>query len=285
MSLPITAVILTKNEKDFIERAVDTVDFCAERLVLDCGSSDGTPEIARAAGARVEYQEWLGWSPQRNKAASMASHDWILVLEADEVVTPRLRQSIEQAMASSPDPRDGFSMDRRGDFLGVLLPNEARPAKRQAFVRLYNRRHSSWDLDMAVHEEVLVPGERHPLDGALLHWRGYQLDDYVRTFDRYAAQEAAELVGNGARIGFLHVAFRPVLRFGWLYVVRGDWRLGTHGLVHSMLKGVHEFLRYARAWELVHAPTAVIDPPTDLSHRAAPRPSRRRLTALFSGRR
>jgi (heptosyl)LPS beta-1,4-glucosyltransferase len=264
-TLPITAVILTKNEKDLIGRAVRTVDFCAERLVLDCGSEDGTQEIARAAGARVEHQTWLGWSAQRNRAAELATNDWILVLEADEVITPRLRRSIHEAMAAEPDPHDGFNMNRRGDFLGALLPNESRPAKQKSFVRLYNRRHSSWDLDMVVHEEVLVPGVRRPLRGVLLHWRGHQLDDYVPSFDRYAAQEARELTDKGVRVSALHVAARPVLRFGWLYLVRGDWRLGARGLIHAMLKGVQEFLRYARAWEMQHSPEAVIDPPASLT--------------------
>jgi len=279
-ALPITAVILTKNEKNFIERAVATVDFCAERLVLDCGSVDGTQEIARAAGARVEHQPWLGWSAQRNRAAEIATHDWILVLEADEVITPDLRRSIHEVMTAGPDPRDGFNMNRRGDFLGALLPNESRPAKRKSFVRLYNRRHSSWDLDMVVHEEVLVPGARRPLDGILLHWRGFQLDDYVPAFDRYAAQEARELTDKGVRVSALHVAARPVLRFGWLYLVRGDWRLGARGLIHAMLKGVQEFLRYARAWEMQHSSEPVVDPPPSLTDGAGA-PDRRRR---FAGR-
>jgi len=217
----------------------------------------------------VEHQDWLGWSAQRNHAAALAKHDWILVLEADEIISPQLRRSIHTVMAATPDPRDGFSMDRRGDFLGALLPNESRPAKRRTFVRLYNRSHSSWDLDMVVHEEVRVPGVRRPLDGTLLHWRGYQLADYVPAFDRYAAQEARELTDNGVRVRGIHVAARPVLRFGWLYLVRGDWRLGTRGLVHAMLKAVHEFLRYARAWEMQQSPAAVIDPPAEVLEQVA----------------
>ena len=263
MSARLSVVVLTLNEEELIARALESVAWADECIVLDSGSTDRTAEIATAHGARVVDQPWLGWPAQRNAGAALCRNDWVMFLEADEIVTPELRESIEAALADSPDPSDGFYLDRRGDFLGVLLPNEARPSKQRAFIRIYNRSKSSWDTTMAVHEEVLLPGRRLGLRGPLLHWRGYQMADYVPVFDKYSTIEARGLHEAGARVTGLHVLLRPVLRFGWLYVIRGDWRLGAHGVVHSGVKAMHEFLRYAKAWEMANQPVRVVDPPAE----------------------
>lgn len=260
MNQPVSAVILTLNEEAVIERAVRSAAWADECLVVDSGSDDRTAELAEAAGARVVQQPWLGWTGQHERAAEMATHDWVFFLDADEVITPTLAAAAHAALGADPDPCDGFSVDRRGDFLGVLLANESRRAKRRSFVRLYHRGHSRWDPSITVHEEVLVAGRTHSLPGVLLHWRGHQLADYVPVFDRYAAVEARALVDGGARVRGVHVGLRPVLRFGWLFFVRGDWRLGTRGLIHAFLKAFQEFLRYARAWEFQNEPDRTINP-------------------------
>jgi (heptosyl)LPS beta-1,4-glucosyltransferase len=154
--------------------------------------------------------------------------------------------------AGAMDPADGYAVDRRGDFLGVVLPNQARRAKRRGFVRLYNRTRSRWDEAMPVHEVVRVPGRLHALDGILLHWNDLTLDELATLFNRYATVEAEDLHRRGVRAGPLALLGRPVLRFLWLYLARGEARLGTRGLIHAALKATSEFLRYAKLWELQH---------------------------------
>lgn len=260
VAIPLTVIVLTLNEERLIERALRSVPWADELLVVDSGSSDRTREKAAAAHAVVIDQEWLGWAQQRRVAASRARNDWVFFLEADEIVTPRLGDSIQAAFAVAPNPLDGFSMDRRGDFLGILLPNESRAAKRRNFVRIYNRQHSGWKLDMDVHEEVQLAGRAWPLNGMLIHWRGYTLNEYVPVFDRYATVEAASLHRQGVNLAAPKVLLRPLMRFAWLYFVRGDYRLGTRGLIHAMLKAFQEFLRYAKLWELYNVPEGVRHP-------------------------
>ena len=243
-------MVCTLNEAAVIERCLAAVSFADERLVLDSGSTDGTREIAARAGAVVHEQPWAGFSEQKNAAARLAAHDWVLSLDADEIVTEELAASIRATLAGSPDPADGYAVDRRGDFLGGVLPNQARRSKRRSLVRLYNRTRSAWDEDMAVHEVVRVPGAVHPLDGLLLHWNDLTLDELAALFNRYATLEAEDLHRRGARAGAASLLGRPVLRFLWLYVARGELRLGMRGLVHAGLKAVAEFLRYAKLWEL-----------------------------------
>ena len=254
---------MTKNEERFIARCIGSVSWADEVLVIDSGSTDRTKEVAESLGANVYGQSWLGFSAQRNRGAELAQHDWILFLDADEVVTEALAASVKQVLRGTPDARDGYAVDRRGDFLGVLLPNEARPSKRRTFIRLCNRRCSAYDPDMPVHEEVWFPGESIPLGGVLLHWNGFTIDEFVPLFNRYATVEAQTLDAEGKRATALDIFVRPVLRFFWSYLARGGWRLGTRGLMHAMLKASSDYMRYAKLWELQNV-TSTADPPAEL---------------------
>jgi len=246
----LSVVICTKDEQERLGRCLDSVAWADEVLVLDSGSTDRTRELAAERGAVVHRQGWLGFSRQKNRAAALASHDWILSLDADEVVTPALAASIRGALEARPDPHDGFALDRRADFLGRWLPNQARRSKRHELVRLYNRRFSGWDEAMPVHEIVRCPGRTHLLPGWLLHWNDFDLDALITLFNRYATVEAHDLHDRGVRVRASSVVIRPVARFLWLYLARGEVRLGAHGVVHSGLKAASEFMRYAKLWEL-----------------------------------
>ena len=102
---PLSVVVVTRDEEEFIGRVIDHIDFADEFVVVDCGSSDRTREVASARGAHVVEQEWLGWPAHRNRAAEAAANDWVLFLDADEIVTPELARSFRQALAGPMDPR------------------------------------------------------------------------------------------------------------------------------------------------------------------------------------
>lgn len=256
----LSAVIMTKNEAHKIGRCISSVAWADEVLVIDSGSTDATREIAESLGARVTQQPWLGFSAQRNRGAELARYDWIFYIDADEIVSRELAESVKGVMRGTPEPEDAYAVDRRGDFLGVLLPNEARASKRDNFIRLYNRRRSAYDETMSVHEEVRFPGRAVPLSGVLLHWNDLNMDAYFSLFNRYATLEARSLEQSGVRARTLDLITRPVLRFFWSYFARGGWRLGTRGLMHALLKAGSDFMRYAKLWELQNA-TPTPDPP------------------------
>src|SRR5215217_8968056 len=220
----LSVIILTKNEEQFIERCVKSVSWADEVLVLDSCSVDRTREIAASLGANVYEQEWLGFPGQRNKAASLAKNDWVFFVDTDEIVTPQLARSIEEAMNGPVDERDAYFVDRRGDFYGLLLPNMSRASKRRSLVRLFNRRRSAYDPTMKVHEGVRFPGRAIPLQGVLLHWRGYMMDEYIVVFNRYASMEAEVLHEGGRRANGFTILLRPILRFLWSYIARGGIR-------------------------------------------------------------
>jgi glycosyltransferase involved in cell wall biosynthesis len=258
----LSVIILTKDEEEFIERCVRSVLWADEVLVIDSGSTDRTREIAASLGARVyEEKEGLGYLAKRCKAPSLAKNDWVFLLDCDEIVTPELARSIQEVMNSPMDERDGYSVDRRGDFYGILLPNFSRPSKRLNYVRLFNRRYSVYKQTINPHEEVHFPGKAIPLQGTLIHWRAYIMDEYISSANRYAKREAEVLNKKGSRVNGLTLFVRPILRFLWCYIIHSEFRLGMRGLVHSMLMATSEYIRYAKLWEMQNA-ARVLHPPT-----------------------
>lgn len=257
---PITVILQSKNEEIFIRRCVESVSWADEVLLLDSGSEDRTIEIAESLGAKVVSTDWPGWSKQRQRAEELAQHDWLLALDCDEIVTPELRDAIQTVLRGDMRNEDGYSVNRRGDFLGVLLPNSSNRRNRRGAVRLYNRTRSGFNTDARVHEEVQVPGERIELAGDLIHWRGYGMHDYFRVFNDYATLEAEVLREQSVRGTAWKILSRPILRFFWLYLRKGEWRLGTRGLIHAGLKACSEFMRYSKLWEMEHVPEPVLHP-------------------------
>lgn len=247
---PLSVVVCTLNEEAHIGRLLASVRWADEVLVLDCGSTDRTREIAQSEGARVETHPWAGYSRQKNEAARRASHDWILSLDADEVVDPTLAASIQEVLSSGPATHDGYAVKRQGDFLGVILPNSMRASKLRGFIRLYNRVHGQWDEAMDVHEVVRVPGDVHMLTGTLLHLKALDVDDFIVKFKDYATAEAHVLRERGTHARYRDLTLRPVARFCWHFFMKGEWRFGRLGAVHSGIKALSDFVRYAKLYEL-----------------------------------
>lgn len=251
----ISAVILTRNEEHFIARCLGSlVGLVDEIVVIDSESTDRTCEIAEAHGARVVVQPWLGWIQQRAMGIALAAHDWILILEADEMLTPRLAESVRSVLSGPMDASDGYSMDRRDDFLGALLPRMRRRHKRLNFVRIFNRQQSRYNPSLIIHDEVTVPGAVHALTGAMIHWRGFSIIDQVARYAAYAPLEADVMQAQGKRVHVLSLLVRPVLRFGWCYIVCGGFRLGGRGFAHALMVASSEYLRFATVWERQNAP-------------------------------
>lgn len=254
MRQPLTIAILTKNEELLIERAIRSCAWADEVLVLDSGSTDRTCEIAAREGARVVQQPWLGWRGQHQKAVDLARNDWVMKIDADEIITAELARSIDAALSASPDPRDGFALDRAEEFLGEFIPNPRRNSMKLSFVRVFNRRYSQWDPEVLIHERVKVPGDIHMLSGQLLHWRNPTFHRMVETYNANADVEARMLVKRYPEgPPFLLILGKPIARFGWVYFLRGGWRGGMRGFLYAGTRAMAEFMSLTKAWELAHA--------------------------------
>ncbi len=240
--IPVSAVIITLNEAKVIARCLTSLrDLVAEVVVVDSGSTDGTREIAERHGAVTTQVEWRGYAGQRQVGIDRASHDWILVVDADEVVSPDLARSLRRLFAhGTPAAERAFGVDRPKDFLGVVMTSPARRRNIVEEVRLFNRQTAGYDLDVTVHERIQHVGRATLLDGPLLHLQGLDFAGELEKMNHYSSLEADARIETGGGSSVLRLLARPAARFTWVYVCRGWARHGWRGLAHACLRAFWE---------------------------------------------
>ena len=165
----LSAIVITKNEAANIGECLDSLAFCDERIVVDCGSTDATVEIAREKGARVEFHEWRGFGPQKNYALSLATGTWVLSIDADERVTAELAAAIKAAIAEGG--ADAWEFPRLSNFCGRLIRHSGWYP--DYVLRLFRRGKARFD-DVIVHERVICAGVVKRLRPPLIHYRHAQ---------------------------------------------------------------------------------------------------------------
>ena len=246
--MPLSVAIITRNAAGQLERCLASVAFAEEVVVVDSGSTDDTVELAARHGARVIRKEWLGFGAQKQFAVDAASYAWVLCVDADECLSPELRESI---VAELKAPR-GFvyAMSRRNRFLGHWLRHgEGYPDWN---VRLLHREHAHWGSE-SVHERIVARSPVLRLRGDLLHDSAETLEKYLDKQNRYTSLQAQSLHAAGRRASTLQLVLSPALRFIKFYLWRLGFLDGVPGLVHITIGCMNSFNKYAKLKALERA--------------------------------
>ncbi len=239
--MPFSVTLITRDAAGQLADCLASVAFADEIVVVDSGSTDDTVELARSHGARVLQHDWLGFGPQKQFAVEAASHDWVLCVDADERVSPELRQQIVSELKA---PR-GFvyAIPRRNRFLGRWLRHgEGYP---DWSVRLFHRAHARWGSE-PVHEKVVSRSPVLKLSGDLLHDSAETLEKYLDKQNRYTSIQAEAMHAAGRRANVMQMAISPFLRFLKYYVLRLGFLDGVPGLVHIAIGCMNSFNKYAK---------------------------------------
>ena len=245
---PFSAVLITRNAAPVLEACLESLAFADDIVVVDSASSDLTVEIAARRGARVVQKEWLGYGRQKQFAVEQARHDWVLCLDADERVSPRLAASLQAALAAPAAPV--YRMARRNRFLGRWLSHgEGYP---DWSPRLFNRMNARWSDDL-VHEKVLYAATPGTLEGDLLHDSFDDLAAYLDRQNRYTTLAARQAFEAGRSAGVFQLLFSPVVRFFKFYVFRLGFLDGIPGLLHISIGCMNSYMKYAKLIELRQA--------------------------------
>lgn len=221
----ISVTIIAQDEAERLPAALASVGWADEVVVIDSGSTDGTPDLARAAGARVMVTHWRGYGAQKNFAAEQAAHDWVFNLDSDERVLPALAAAI-RARPDAP-PCVAYRVARENRLAGRVIGHWPWSWDWQA--RLYDRRRARFRA-AAVHESLLVDGPIGRLSGVLDHFSYRDWADYDRRQLRYAELWAGQAAADGRRAGACDRLLRPTSTFLRHYLVRGMWLGGGLGL-------------------------------------------------------
>lgn len=245
----ISAVIITQNEERNIERCLGSLRGVADEVVVvDSGSTDGTEAICLRHGARFVRHPWEGYSGQKNYADGLATHPWTLSIDADEALSDSLRRSLLRLKEGGLRADAVYAVDRLTNFCGHWIHHCGWYPDRK--VRLWPTGTARWEGD--IHEEVVFAGtpQTVALQGDLLHYSYYEIDDLARRQPRYYRLGAEAAFAAGRRPGMGAVVLKPLWTFVRDYVVRGGFRDGKAGYVLCRMNAHYTFMKYATLREM-----------------------------------
>ncbi|MDR3791745.1 MAG: glycosyltransferase family 2 protein [Terracidiphilus sp.] len=247
--------MITQNEAENLPRTLASVRFADEIVVVDSGSTDGTVDLARAAGARVFEEPWKGFAAQKNAAIEHTTCEWVLSLDADEEVSAELAREIEALLDGEPECA-AYRIPRLNHFLGAPLKHGGYWPDPK--LRLF-RRGAARFRERAVHETMEMVGETSgkvgQLRGHLIHHCYATLDEYVEHMNRYSTAAARQLVAEGraprtvAGLAWQAVA-NPAATFAYNYFVRLGFLDGAAGLVQHLNHSAYIHWKYVKAWRM-----------------------------------
>lgn len=254
MSEQLTVLIPCRNERKNIRACIASVQGLADEiLVADSLSNDDTLDVVRSiGGCRVVEREFVGYADFKNWAIPQAAHPWVLIVDADERVTPQLAAEIRAILASPPADLDGYWIGRENYFLGHRIRHCG--WNTDAVFRLIRRDRCRY-RQVRVHEEIDVdPRSAGRTKANLTHYTYWTFDQFFAKHVKYTKLGAEDAWDRGRRTGFYNLAFRPLLRFVQLYFLRLGFLDGLAGLQVCMLTAFfNTFVKQARLWEMQHA--------------------------------
>ena len=243
----LSVVVITRNEQLNIESCLRSVDFADQVVVVDNTSSDQTADLARQLGATVAVTpDWPGFGPQKNRALDLATGDWVLSLDADERVTPELRQEILTVIAEA-DAADCYSIPRSSWFCGRFIRHSGWTP--DYVDRLFKRGSARFSDDL-VHEKLVHRGQAQPLKNALLHYSHRSFSDVLTKIDRYSTASAQQAWVRGKRSSVWGALGHGAWAFVRTYVFKAGFLDGGHGLALAVANAEGSYYRHIKLWQM-----------------------------------
>lgn len=242
---PVSALVITLNEAANISACLESLAWAKEIIVVDAHSSDDTVLQARKFTNKVFVRPWEGYAAAKDFALSQCTQEWVLWIDADERVTPELRDEIIATLNAKPS-HTGFYLPRLANFVGRWIRHGGwYPGY---VLRLFRRDQAAFD-DQKVHEQVKVQGSTGKLAHDLLHFTDPTLEHYLTKLNTYTSLSAEELHQRGKKFNLLDLLFRPAWFFFRMFFVKAGFLDGMHGFVLACFSAVHVAAKYGKLWE------------------------------------
>jgi glycosyltransferase involved in cell wall biosynthesis len=240
-AVKLSAAVITKNEEKKIGDCLDSLSFADEIIVVDCGSTDQTVEIAKSKGAKVIFHDWEGHIGQKNFAISQTSGEWILSIDADERVSAKLRGEIERELINPK--ADGYAIARLVFYINRWIYHCGwYPARK---IRLFKKGHGIWSGENP-HDKIELKGRCANIGGDLFHLSFDSISDHLKTIDSFTEIAAKERVAKNQKAGPFSILLRPPATFVKMYFLKLGFLDGIPGLILSGLSSYHVFCKYLK---------------------------------------
>jgi glycosyltransferase involved in cell wall biosynthesis len=244
----LSVILITKNEAQRIGPALASVAFADEIVVVDSGSTDGTVQLAEAAGARVrQTTDWPGFGRQKQRALDAARGTWVLAIDADEWLDEELAAAVQAVVGAPIDAQTpaGYETSRISAFCGRWMRHGGWYPDRG--LRLFQRGRARFSEDL-VHERVIVDGPVARLPGLLLHDSIPTLADAIDKMNRYSGGRAKDLLAKGRKGGLGTAIGHGLWAFIRTYVVKRGFLDGRIGFVLAVHNAETSYYRYLKMW-------------------------------------
>jgi glycosyltransferase involved in cell wall biosynthesis len=258
MSSGISVCVIACDEEEQLPRCLEAVAWADEIIVIvDAGSSDGTEQIAREHTSHVERHVYLGDIEQKRRCVEQATHEWVLIIDPDEVVTSDLATSIRRAVEGAEETCDGFLLNRITYHLGRWIRHgDFYPDWK---LRLFRPAHASW-VGRNPHGRIQVEGRVDRISGELRHYSYRDLADQISRIQFFSGEAAAALRAEGHVPRIQDLVLRPPARFLRAYLLKLGFLDAFPGFAIAAATAFSVFLKYAKLWELVRVDKSGSDP-------------------------
>jgi glycosyltransferase involved in cell wall biosynthesis len=242
----ISAIVIAYNEEKNIQRCLESLSWADEIVVVDSFSQDRTKDIASSFTDKIFDLEWQGFGKQKEFARTKASYDWVLSVDADEVVSEKLKEEIKSVINKN-DSLDGYYIPRLSNFLGRWIKHSGWYP--DYVLRLFRKHQARFD-DSPVHEKLILKGKAGFLKNEILHYTDPDISHYLLKMDKYTTLSAKKLLAEGKSLTLFDLLFRPMAIFFKMYLFKSGFLDGWQGFLLACFSSFHVFVKYAKLWHL-----------------------------------
>ncbi|EMY69234.1 glycosyltransferase family 2 protein [Leptospira vanthielii] len=246
MPLPLSCAIITLNEEDNISRTLEALSFIEDIVVIDSGSTDKTVSIAKSFGARVFYRKFVNYADQKNYAIEQTKFDWVLAIDADEVVSSGLQTEISDLFTNHKQQSVGYLVPRLTYYLGKWIRFGGYYPNYQ--IRLFKKTAGEFSGGL-VHERVKLIGKPIKLKNPLYHYSYKNISDHLQFIDRYSSLFAEEEFRKGKTSSVFWAFLKACFKGFYMYWIRLGILDGKQGFVLALLGFYYNFLKYLKLYE------------------------------------
>jgi len=242
----LSVIIITKNEQDNIEDCLESVKWADEIIVVDSGSTDKTEEICRKYTNKFYVKDWPGFGIQKQRALDLATHEWVLSIDADERVTSELRNEIISVFNSNLNT-DGYLIPRLSNYLGKDIRHAGWYP--DYTLRLVRRQKSHFTKDI-VHEKMVVDGTIQKLTNHFLHYPYKDIEHHFQKLNDYSTLSANKMHREGRKVSWILIVLKTLLAFIRSYILKLGILDGWPGLAVSVSTSLSVYMKYVKLKEL-----------------------------------